>query len=215
MKKAAAERSAAGDYAQGIGEGFDEYRKLREQGYSKEEATRKSSSKIPLAILSTKADDYIGKNNKVGEVLFGKSGIVNDYSDDIKKFISKQEDIVHKQMDNLKADVLNKKFHKKEVKKFEIRIDERFREITNSGYSQEEMKKRFEKLRRNINDIYSQKTKFLPVEEYAHVMSETATHTPISKWNNGDFSKPIKNDLYDVDNKGFSEFKITSKKPIY
>ncbi|MBQ2301716.1 MAG: hypothetical protein II254_00545 [Oscillospiraceae bacterium] len=59
----------AGDYAQGIGEGFDTYRNLREQGYSKEEAARKSLGKTTLAILSTKADDYIGKNNKVDDVL--------------------------------------------------------------------------------------------------------------------------------------------------
>ena len=66
-KKKAAEKSAAGDYAQPLGEGFEEYRRLHEQGYSKEEATRKSVSKIPLAILSNKADDYIGKNSKVDE----------------------------------------------------------------------------------------------------------------------------------------------------
>ena len=67
----------AGDYVEGLSEGFDEYRNLREQGYSKEEATRISSSKIPLAILSTKADDYIGKNSKVDDALFSKSGIVD------------------------------------------------------------------------------------------------------------------------------------------
>ena len=148
-------------------------------------------------------------------MLFGKNGIINDYSEDTRKFISKQEDIVHKQMDNLKTDVLNKKFPKKEVKKFEIGIDERIREITNSGYSQEEMEKYFGDLRKTLRGLYNQKTKFLPVKEFAHVMSETATHAPTSKWNNGDFSKPIKNDLYDVDNKVFSEFKIVSKKPIY
>ena len=118
-------------------------------------------------------------------------------------------------MDNLKIDVLNKKFPKKEVKKFEMRIDERIKEITNSGYSQEEMGEYFDDLRRTLSDLYIQKKQFLPVNEYAHVMSETATHTLTPKWNNGDFSKPIKNDLYDVDNKGFSEFKITGKKPIY
>ena len=148
-------------------------------------------------------------------MLFGKNGIVNDYSDDTKKFILEQENIVHKQMDNLKIDVLNKKFPKKEVKKFEIRIDERIKEITNSDYSQEEMGEYFDDLRRTLRNLYNQKEQFLPVKEYAHVMSETATHTPTSKWNNGDFSKPIKNDLYDVDNEGFSEFKITGKKPIY
>ena len=56
-----------------MGEGFEEYRRLREQGYSKEEATRKSVSKIPLAILSNKADDYIGKNSGIDEVLYASS----------------------------------------------------------------------------------------------------------------------------------------------
>ena len=63
----------AGDYAQGIGEGFDTYRNLRGQGYSKEEAARKSLGKTSLAILSTKADDYIGKNNKVDDVLYSQA----------------------------------------------------------------------------------------------------------------------------------------------
>ena len=63
----------AGDYAQGVGEGFDTYRNLREQGYSKEEAASKSLGKTSLAILSTKADDYIGKNNKVDDVLYSQA----------------------------------------------------------------------------------------------------------------------------------------------
>ena len=205
----------AGNYIQSGAESFDEYRTLRDSGYTKEEATLAMAKKAPMIILSAKADDYIGKNSKVDEVLYGKSGIINDYSDATKKFISKQEDAVHKQMNNLKTDVLNKKLPKSEVKNFEIRIDKRIREITNSGYSHEEMEKYFGDLRKTLSELYNQKTKFLPVKEYAHVMSETATHTPTAKWKNGDFSKPIKNDLYDVDNKGFSEFKITGKKPIY
>ncbi len=82
MKKLAAEKSAARDYVQGIGEGFDTYRSLREQGYSKEEAARKSLGKTSLAILSTKADDYLGKTiyknanlnitNKSGKVITDK-----------------------------------------------------------------------------------------------------------------------------------------------
>ena len=75
----------AGDYAQTIGEGFDTYRNLREQGYSKEEAAKKSLGKTSFAILSTKADDYIGKNNKVDDVLFGKNGIV-DKADDAMEY---------------------------------------------------------------------------------------------------------------------------------
>ena len=56
----------------GIGEGFKEYRNLREQGYSKEEAVLKSRDRIPLMILSTKADDYLGKTSKIDDVLYGK-----------------------------------------------------------------------------------------------------------------------------------------------
>ena len=63
----------AGDYAQTIGEGFDTYRSLREQGYSKEEAAKKSLGKTSLAILSTKVDYYIGKNNKVDDVLYSQA----------------------------------------------------------------------------------------------------------------------------------------------
>ena len=61
-----------------MGEGFEEYRRLRKQGYSKEEATRKSVFKIPLAILSNKADDYIGKNSykNVSLKITNKSGKV-------------------------------------------------------------------------------------------------------------------------------------------
>ena len=68
-----------------MGEGFEEYRRLREQGYSKEEATRKSVFKIPLAILSNKADDYIGKNSKVDEVLYASSGIKRKVDSSKKK----------------------------------------------------------------------------------------------------------------------------------
>ena len=62
----------AGDYAQGIGEGFNEYRKLREQGYSIEDATNKSliSAGVSLAgekVLDKSGDSFInhilGKRN--------------------------------------------------------------------------------------------------------------------------------------------------------
>ena len=85
----------AGDYAQCVGEGFDTYRNLREQGYSKEEAARKSLGKTSLAILSTKADEYIGKNNKVDDVLYGKSGIV-DKVDDILPDVPKKSTITER-----------------------------------------------------------------------------------------------------------------------
>ncbi|MBQ6877958.1 MAG: hypothetical protein IJO22_06120 [Oscillospiraceae bacterium] len=75
----------AGNYIQGGAETFDEYRTLREKGYSKEKATKITASKIPLAILSAKADDYLGKNSRVDDVLYGKSGVV-DKIDDIIEF---------------------------------------------------------------------------------------------------------------------------------
>ena len=67
-----------------LGEGFDTYRNLREQGYSKEEAVLKSRDRIPLMILSTKADDYVGKSSKIDDVLYSKNHTFDP--DDNKKF---------------------------------------------------------------------------------------------------------------------------------
>ena len=53
-KKKAAEKSAAGDYAQPLGEGFEEYRRLREQGYSKEEATKRSLLNTGVSLVGDK-----------------------------------------------------------------------------------------------------------------------------------------------------------------
>ena len=54
------ERSAAGDYAQGVGEGFDTYRNLREQGYSKEEAAKRSLVNAGVSLAGDKALDKGG-----------------------------------------------------------------------------------------------------------------------------------------------------------
>ena len=53
-KKTAAEKSAAGDYAQTFEEGFEEYRRLREQGYSKEEATKRSLLNTSVSLAGDK-----------------------------------------------------------------------------------------------------------------------------------------------------------------
>ena len=50
----------AGDYAQGIGEGFNEYRKLREQGYSIEDATNKSLISAGVSLAGEKVLDKSG-----------------------------------------------------------------------------------------------------------------------------------------------------------
>ena len=55
----------AGNYLQGAGEGLDEYERLRNLGYSKEEALAKALGKGGYAIASTKVDDYVGKNGIV------------------------------------------------------------------------------------------------------------------------------------------------------
>ena len=78
-----------------MGEGFEEYRRLREQSYSKEEATRISYSKIPLAIFSNKTDDYIGKNSGIDEALYGKNGIAAK-ADDILSDIPKKSTIAER-----------------------------------------------------------------------------------------------------------------------
>ena len=59
-----------------MSEGFGEYKKLREQGYSKEEAAAISLGKISSEFLFSKADDYLLKNNKIDEVFYSKNGIV-------------------------------------------------------------------------------------------------------------------------------------------
>ena len=61
----------AGDYAQTIGEGFDTYRNLREQGYSIEDATNKSLISAGVSLAGDKALDKGGKllGNKVSETL--------------------------------------------------------------------------------------------------------------------------------------------------
>ena len=66
-----------------MGKTFDEYRNLRESGYSKDEATFIMAKKAPMYIFSAKADDYIGKNSRIYEVLYGKNGIV-DKADDFR-----------------------------------------------------------------------------------------------------------------------------------
>ena len=68
----------AGNYTEALGEGFGEYRRLREQGYSKEEAAAISLGKVSFAILLTKADDYLGKNNILNNIeKNNKSNIIN------------------------------------------------------------------------------------------------------------------------------------------
>lgn len=71
----------AGNYLQGAGEGLDEYERLRNLGYSKEEALAKAFGTTGYAIASAKIDDYVGKNNIVDERLFGKNGIVDKVDD--------------------------------------------------------------------------------------------------------------------------------------
>ena len=56
-----------------MGEGFKEYRTLRDSGYTKEEASAVLLQKAPMIILSAKADDYIGKNSRIDDVLYSKT----------------------------------------------------------------------------------------------------------------------------------------------
>ena len=74
LEKAAAERSAAGDYVEGLSEGFDTYRNLREQGYSKEEAERKALVNTGISLAGEKALDKGGDlfiNNLLGKSNYG------------------------------------------------------------------------------------------------------------------------------------------------
>ena len=72
-KRKAAEKSAARDNAQTLGKTFDEYRNLRESGYSRDEATFIMAKKAPMYILSVKADDYVGKKSRIDEALYSKT----------------------------------------------------------------------------------------------------------------------------------------------
>ena len=63
----------AGNYIQDGADAFGEYRALRDSGYTKEEATLALAKKAPMYILSTKADDYIGKNSRIDDVLYSKT----------------------------------------------------------------------------------------------------------------------------------------------
>ena len=72
-------------YALGTTEGFSEYRKMREIGYSPEESLWAAGKKAGHAIASEKVDDFIGKNNPINDVLFLNSHQHN--SNDNKKFM--------------------------------------------------------------------------------------------------------------------------------
>ena len=71
----------ASSYLEAAGESLREYRKLRESGYSEEEAAGAAAEKAIVAVLMEKAEDYIGKNNPVNEVLYGSNGNKIDQND--------------------------------------------------------------------------------------------------------------------------------------
>ena len=87
-KKEAAEKSAAGDYAQGVGEEFDTYRNLREQGYSKDEAAEKTiltlAYSFVLEMLFDKGEKWLLNRFKVKNG-GGTNGIVAK-ADDVIEF---------------------------------------------------------------------------------------------------------------------------------
>jgi hypothetical protein len=74
---------------------FEEYRTLRDSGYTKEEAAEFFIKKAPMIILSNKADDYIGKNNKVDGNLNVKTLSASGWSDKRNKLDKiKRSDII-------------------------------------------------------------------------------------------------------------------------
>jgi len=70
-----------------LSEGFGEYRRLREQGYSKEEAAAISLGKISSEFLFSKADDYLLKSNILNNI--EKNNKSNIISVDIQFFAEK------------------------------------------------------------------------------------------------------------------------------
>ncbi len=63
----------AGNYIQDGADIFNEYRNLRDSGLSREETFSILAKRAPMYILSNKADDYIGKNSGIDEVLYASS----------------------------------------------------------------------------------------------------------------------------------------------
>ena len=84
-----------------MSEGFGEYKKLREQGYSKEEAAAISLGKISSEFLLAKAEEYLWKNNtlnnieknnksniiKIGVQFFAEKDLMNQSSNALKRGI--------------------------------------------------------------------------------------------------------------------------------
>ncbi|MBQ7874912.1 MAG: hypothetical protein IJ306_07140 [Oscillospiraceae bacterium] len=63
----------------------------RESGYSEEEAAGAAAEKAIVAVLMEKAEDYIGKNNPVDEVLYGSNGVIRKVdSNKIKAYNGKK-----------------------------------------------------------------------------------------------------------------------------
>ena len=57
-------------------------------------------------------------------------------------------------------------------------------------------------------------TIILPKDEYAHVMSEIATHISEEEELKKVFSKPIGNYMYLIENNGFGNYRIIRKKKL-
>ena len=75
----------AGNYIQDGADTFNEYRNLRDSGLSREETFSILAKRAPMYILSNKADDYIGKNSGIDEVLYASSGIKRKVDSSKKK----------------------------------------------------------------------------------------------------------------------------------
>ncbi len=58
------------------------------------------------------------------------------------------------------------------------------------------------------------KTIILPKQEYAHVMSELATHMNASQRKQKIVKKAIGDHIYTIENNGFGNYRIIGKRPI-
>ena len=64
------------------------------------------------------------------------------------------------------------------------------------------------------NSVKDYKTITLPKQEYAHVMSELATHLTAEQHKRKVVNKAIGAYIYTVEVKGFGDYRVIGKKPI-
>ncbi len=130
----------AGNYIESGAETFNEYRKLRDSGYTKEEATAVLIKEAPLHILSAKADDYLGKNSRIDDVLYGTGKLGNEKSDGPPYFEINTSSDSKKVLDYLEYVKKDStiKYENEEVRKWYVNTTGQIHKMIDNSLSQEE-----------------------------------------------------------------------------